>query len=136
MSTLDKELMKDHLITHDGLITKLLTFINDSSTKDFKRLVQKHVDMLTMHETVMEQLMDDESPSSFSSIHSFKPTTPIDPKEKYKVQDGIFTTKSMALNNFYTAMVMKDPLNKEIHLSMSEQNYKMFHLYQSLLNLK
>lgn len=140
LPAVDLGIMAEHLSTHEGVINRLKLYNKMIKNDMLKNLVEMHLEMLRTHVTTMLALIEADRTEKvhlpeLGSINWDADVGTLVEYEKDIALDTRSTTKLMGSDNYNSALMMKDPSVKNIHLKMSYQNISLQVMYDHLLKL-
>ncbi|MFJ6414502.1 hypothetical protein ACIQLG_17105 [Terribacillus saccharophilus] len=138
LPAIDLGIMAEHLSTHEGLINKLKVYYELVNEPRIKRLIQVNINMLRNHVVTMLQLIN---PDQSREVHLpelpnidtlFSPIVHLNENENDITLELRSTAKWMGMENFNSALMMKNNKVKNIHIMMAYQNVTMQSLYNKI----
>ncbi|MEQ2527571.1 hypothetical protein WMO40_12725 [Bacillaceae bacterium CLA-AA-H227] len=142
LPAIDVQLMNEHLTTHEGVLYKLSLYYNLAEHPALKQIFSKQFMLMKDHVRVMLSLLDPSRKGSVqlapidltivTSIHEGQ--TNKNSQDKYLAIEGRSTAKSMANDNFISALMMKDKHVKDIHIQMAIQQAKVQEMYSMFIS--
>ncbi|MFC4322259.1 hypothetical protein [Litchfieldia salsa] len=137
LPAVDLGIMSEHLSTHEGVINKLKMYYVSVSNPVLKKMLMLHIQTLRNHVTTMLELMNPSSHhvhlKEMANFESHSVLVQLTEVEKDITLEVRATAKLMGSDNFNSALMMKDPKVKNIHLKMSYQDITLQMLYDKLL---
>ncbi|MDC3414038.1 spore coat protein [Aquibacillus sp. 3ASR75-11] len=131
LKTVDVGLMANHLAAHKGIIKKLEFYAASTQNKQLSMLIEQQAGLMKNHVTTMNNLLNPNQmsqatlppiPKAQGQNHAnMSGSTSIGLKDPDIAMDAHFTATAMANDNFTSAMNMKDPQVKKIHIEMALQ---------------
>ncbi|MEC2113186.1 hypothetical protein P9F85_18395 [Bacillus stercoris] len=134
----DLGIMAEHLSTHEGMISKLKAYESAVRHSDLKHLLYVHVYMLRAHVKTMLALIDPDQTREvhlpeLPLLHFHQHSGALSAAEKDITLEARSTAKFMGSGNFNSALMMKHPNVRNIHLQMSYQDTTLQTLYTRLI---
>lgn len=141
LKSIDLALMAEHLTTHKGVISKLQSYYCFVHNPVLKQLVQEQFLIMRNHVKVMLLLMDPalNEKVTVSALHQIQPVeipcqSFVNPMGDQAIAlEARTTAKAMAHDNFSSALMMKAPNVREIHVQMALQQVSLQERYSDLL---
>lgn len=141
LPAVDVGLMDEHLATHEGVLSKLDYYHHEVASPSLKRIIGQQRKIMQNHVTVMLSLLD---PNQNQWVH----LTPIEESASTQQHQGKMnlhdkpialeakaTAKSMASDNFMSALMMKNPNVKHIHYEMAIQQATLEREYGEFIKM-
>ncbi|MBT2690863.1 hypothetical protein J7I93_22245 [Bacillus sp. ISL-47] len=131
----DMGIITTHLSSHDGMIFKFKSHLKQVKNKQLRKILILQLGVLRSHTRIMLEMMNPDK-SEFPEL----PALDHLPKEEdiqeienennpmsevHIALEGKASGESMAQNNFFSALKMKDPKVKQIHVEMALQQVKI-----------
>ncbi|WP_077622963.1 hypothetical protein [Sediminibacillus massiliensis] len=138
LPAVDFGIMAEHLSSHEGVINKLKMYYGSVTSTALKRLLSLHINTLRNHVAAMLELID---PDRYETVHlpdidqvdlGMGPG-PLTEIEKDIIKEATASAKLMSNDNYTSALLMKDPNVKNIHIQMAYQDVTFQMLYDSFL---
>ncbi|MBY4605716.1 MULTISPECIES: spore coat protein [Bacillus] len=134
----DLGIMAEHLSTHEGVISKLKAYESAVRHNDLRYLLHLHASLLRSHVTAMLALIDPAQTSEvhlpeMPLVHFYQLSRALSAAEKDIALEARSTAKLMGSDNFNSALMMKHPNVRNIHLQMSFQDAALQMLYTLLI---
>jgi hypothetical protein len=141
LKSIDLSLMAEHLSAHKGILNKLESFYCSASEGELKQLIYEQYVIMRNHVKVMILLMDPEHNEEIKvdSLNHIEPVTIQCPnsishnKDEDIALELKHTAKTMAHNNFSSALMMKAKNVKDIHIHMALQQTMLHHRFNQFL---
>lgn len=129
LKTIDVGLMANHLSVHNAIIKKLERYASSTKNQQLIMILEQQAGLMKNHTNVMNQILHSNQMSQISlppipqvTSHSHANYNSIIGLEDQDITtDAHVTAISMAKENFSSAMNMKDPQVKKIHIEMALQ---------------
>jgi hypothetical protein len=140
LKAIDLSLMSEHLTTHKGVLKKLAYYYCSVKNPLLKQTIYEQFLIMRNHVYVMLKLMDPEHNEGVS-VPALKQVELVDiscPNSILRLGDKNIlleahnTAKSMALDNFSSALKMKASNVKSIHVQMALQQAQLEERYSEL----
>ncbi|CAM3683884.1 hypothetical protein GCM10009865_43970 [Aeromicrobium ponti] len=144
LKAIDLSLMAEHLNIHKAVIEKLKLFFCTVDDPELRQVLYEQIVIMDNHVRVMINLMDPQINENITveALTDVKPV-PIDCKspvnqltEQNIAIEGRHTARSMALDNFTSALAMKAENIKNIHVQMSLQQVRLQDKYSHIIKKK
>ncbi|MEG7380869.1 hypothetical protein V5785_16385 [Bacillus subtilis] len=134
----DLGIMAEHLSTHEGVISKLKAYGSAVRHRDLRDLLHLHANLLRTHVTAMLALINPDQTSEvhlpeMPYVHFHQHSGALSAAEKDIALEARSTAKLMGSDNFNSALMMKHPNVRNIHLQMSFQDAALQILYTRLI---
>ncbi len=134
----DLGLMAEHLATHEGMINKLKMYYVIVSHSVFKKLIGEHIEVLRQHGKSMLELINPNQVGPFQlnrleEINLNNHVEALSEQEKDISLEVRATAKSMAADNFSSALMMQDKYVRLIHIEMALQEVRLQSLYDEII---
>jgi len=134
----DLGLMAEHLATHEGMINKLKMYYVIVSHSVLKKLIEVHIDVLRRHVKIMMELINPNQTGPFQlsrmeEINLNNHVEALTEQEKDISLEVRATAKSMAADNFSSALMMQNIYVKHIHIEMALQEVRLQSLYDEII---
>jgi hypothetical protein len=144
LKSIDLSLMAEHLMTHKGLLNKLEAFYCTVQENTLKQIIYEQYLLMRNHVKVMISLMDPEQNEKItvSSLNQIDPVEIQCPKENLLMNEQTValelrnTAKTMAHDNFSSALRMKAPNVRNIHIHMALQQTVLQDRYNHFIKEK
>ena len=129
----DLGLITSHLSAHDGTMMKIKLYAKQTDNSKLQKLLNTQLGTMRSHVRIMMEMIDPEK-SDFSSVPSLEelPKDQVDEGSKGSVNmdkhialELKTMTESMAKDNFFSALKMKDTNVKKAHVDMALQQVDM-----------
>lgn len=138
LPSVDLGLMAEHLATHEGMISKLKMYYGYVGNAVLKTVIGVHIEVLKRHVRIMLELIDPYQMgpiqlNRMGDIHLNNFVEALSEHEKAISLEARATAKSMAADNFTSALLMKDMQVKFIHIEMALQEVKLQSLYNEII---
>lgn len=128
LKTVDVGLMANHLSVHNAIIKKLELYTSSTQNQQLIILIEQQIGLMKNHVSVMNNLLIPNQNTQVSlppipqmTSHSHANYSSIGLEDKAIAIDAYFTAIAMANGNFTSALNMKDPQVKNIHIEMALQ---------------
>lgn len=131
----DIGIITSHLASHDGMIFKFKTHLKQVKNEQLSKILIKQLGVLRSHTRIMLEMMNPDK-SEFPDLPTLKnlpkeeaiqgienESNPM--TEKHIALEAKASGESMAQNNFVSALKMKDPKVKQIHIEMALQQVQL-----------
>lgn len=134
----DLGLMAQHLATHEGVIHQFKQDYMIVQNPSLKKVLYTSITVMRNHVRVMLALIDPNQPGPMhlADLHelqmSFGPVTFTEEEKKIALK-ARSTSKSMAKNNFSSALMMKKANVRQTHIEMALQQSKLQGMYDSII---
>ncbi|MDD1515303.1 hypothetical protein [Priestia megaterium] len=140
LKAIDLSLMSEHLMTHKGVLKKLAYYYCSVKNPILKQTIYEQFLIMRNHVQVMLELMDPEHNEGVSvlTLNQIElvdipcPETILHLGDKNILLEVHNTAKSMALDNFSSALKMKATNVKSIHVQMALQQVHLGERYSEL----
>ncbi|AXI30609.1 hypothetical protein CIB87_16850 [Priestia megaterium] len=140
LKAIDLSLMSEHLMTHKGVLKKLAYYYCSVKNPILKQIIYEQFLIMRNHVYVMLELMDPEHNEDVSILALNQvelidipcPETILRLGDKNILLEAHNTAKSMALDNFSSALKMKATNVKSIHVQMALQQVQLEERYSEL----
>lgn len=134
----DLGLMAEHLATHEGMINKLKMYHGLVRNAVLKTVIGVHIEVLRKHVEIMLELIDpyQVDPSNLNrmeDIHLNNYLEAMTEHERAISLEARATAKSMAADNFTSALLMQDMQVKLIHIEMALQEVRLQSFYNEII---
>lgn len=135
----DLGIMAEHLATHEGMINKFKLYYQKVQNPTLKALIDIQIKVLRLHVQTMLAFID---PNKKGPIHlhnifnDYQFTglqNNISEEEKDILLEARATAKLMAMNNFNSALMMKEQNVSHVHIEMAMQERYMQHFYNEMI---
>lgn len=142
LKSIDLGLMAEHLTAHKGIISKLRLYYCSVGNPTLKQIIYEQFLIMRNHVRVMLMLMDP-ARNETVSISALTEIQPVEikckPFSSYMSDKSIAleahnTAKSMALDNFSSALRMKTSNVRDIHIQMALQQVKLQEKYTEFIH--
>lgn len=138
LPAVDLGIMAEHLSTHEGVINKLKMYYSSVQNPMLKNILELNIHTLRNHVKTMLALID---PDQTHKVHlpemkhfDFHMNAGnLSESEKNIAFEARSTAKLMGSDNFTSALMMKDPNVKNIHVQMAYQDVSMQMIYDHLI---
>lgn len=143
LTSVDLGLMANHLPKHEGVINKLKHYRSVTENTILAQVINEQIRIMRSHVRIMLQLMD-------PSQHGAEALTPVrhivdtikvhelkkldKPDYKDIALEARATAQFMAIDNFVSAIEMKVPTVKHIHVDMALQQVRIAGQYSQIIN--
>ncbi len=142
LKMIDLSLMAEHLPVHKAELDKLASYICTLQNSEIKQAATEQYMMMQNHVKVMIALMDPvhNETISIEDLHKWEPVSfncqqnSIGMSQENILKELATNAKSMANNNFNSALRMKAENVRTIHTHMALQQMTMLNRYNALLN--
>ncbi|MBW3112526.1 hypothetical protein KYJ26_11830 [Bacillus sp. MCCB 382] len=142
LKMIDLSLMAEHLPVHKAELDKLASYICTLQNSEIKQAATEQYMMMQNHVKVMIALMDpvQNETISIEDLHKWEPVSfncqqnSIGMSQENILKELATSAKSMANNNFNSALRMKAENVRTIHTHMALQQMTMLNRYNALLN--
>lgn len=141
LKAIDLGLMSEHLNVHKGVIKKLKTYYCAAKNPSLKQIMYEQILIMSNHVGVMINLIDPAhndsvTVSALNQLHAVE--IPCNENSQHLSDktisfEGSHIAKTMSQDNFSSALKMKTPNVKEIHLHMALQQYKLQEKYEDFI---
>ncbi|MDC3418765.1 spore coat protein, partial [Aquibacillus salsiterrae] len=128
LKTVDVGLMANHLSVHNSVIKKLERYASGTQNQQLIMILEQQAGLMKNHTTVMNNLLNPNQNTQVSlppipevKSHSHANYTPVGLEDKDIAIDAHLTAMAMSNDNFTSALNMKDPQIKKIHIEMALQ---------------
>lgn len=128
LKTIDVGLMANHLSVHNALIKKLELYASGTKNQQLIMLLEQHAGLMKNHVNVMNNLLNPDNLNQVSlppiphvTSHNHNTYSSLGLEDKDIATDAQITAMAMANNNFTSALNMKNPQVKKIHVEMALQ---------------
>ncbi|MFD2216184.1 hypothetical protein [Metabacillus endolithicus] len=135
----DLGLMAQHLATHEGVIHQFKQDYMIVQNPSLKKVLYTSITVMRNHVRVMLALIDPNQtgPKHLPDLHeqqqmSFAHVTLTEEEKKIALK-ARSTSKSMANNNFSSALMMKKANARQTHIEMALQQSKLQGMYDSII---
>ncbi|MCM3411375.1 hypothetical protein [Metabacillus litoralis] len=134
----DLGLMAQHLATHEGVIHQFKQDYMIVQNPSLKKMLHTSITVMRSHVRAMLALIDPNQPGPMHlpDLHeqqmSFGPVTLTEEEKKIALK-ARSTSKSMANNNFSSALMMKKANARQTHIEMALQQSKLQGMYDSII---
>ncbi|MBT2690912.1 hypothetical protein J7I93_22495 [Bacillus sp. ISL-47] len=144
LKSMDLSLMAEHLNIHKTVIEKLKLFFCSVENPEMRQVIYEQIVIMDNHVRVMISLMDPQVNENIGveALTEVKPV-PIDCKspvtqltQQNIAIEGRHTARSMALDNFTSALSMKAENIKNIHVQMALQQARIQDEYSHIIKEK
>ncbi|MED3971704.1 hypothetical protein P4658_29075 [Priestia megaterium] len=140
LKAIDLSLMSEHLMTHKGVLKKLAYYYCSVKSPLLKQTIYEQFLIMRNHVHVMLKLMDPEHNEDVSvlALNQIElvdipcPEPILRLGDKNILLEAHTTAKSMALDNFNSALKMKASNVKSIHVQMALQQVQLEERYSEL----
>ncbi|MRG86864.1 spore coat protein [Salinibacillus xinjiangensis] len=134
----DLGIMAEHLTTHEGMINKFKLYYTKARNMELRNLLSTHIQVLRNHVRVMLMLIDPAQKEPvqlhrFDDIQLSLGYHQFSKQEKDIILEAKASAKLMASNNFMSALMMKDPNVKQVHIEMAIQEVQLQALYDQII---
>lgn len=135
----DLGIMAEHLATHEGMINKLKMYSLIVSNSVLKKLIEIHIEVLRRHVKIMLELINPNQIGPFQlnrmeEINLNSNVEALSEQEKEISLEARATAKSMAADNFSSALMMQDKYVRLIHIEMALQDVRLQSLYDEIIS--
>lgn len=139
LPSVDVGLMANHLQKHEAIIHKLVLYRSITPNTAYEKIVTEQIDVMHNHVKAMLQLLvpDHHGTVNIPPIHS-----PQLPLHQYHVVNHDYkeilietnsTSQFMAMENFISAMQMKNHVVSHVHITMALQQAHFVERYSHLI---
>lgn len=142
IKAVDLGLMANHLPAHEGTMAKLNHFLTITNNPFVSQIIHLQMEMMFNHVQVMLQLMEPNQQNTITlpplprvaPLMGNQQNPPFSTVDRQIALEGSFTAKSMASENFVSAMAMKTPTVMQAHIEMALQNSTIAGMYDQLIH--
>lgn len=130
----DIGLITNHLLAHDGLIRKIKMHITKVESSALKNVLNKKLSVLRNHVKLMLEMLNPDK-SDFTDVPDLSELPPgskafqkienASELDKHIALETKTAAESMALDNFFSALKMKDPKVKAAHEKFALQEVEL-----------
>ncbi|GAM11956.1 hypothetical protein [Mesobacillus selenatarsenatis] len=137
----DLGLITSHLPAHDGMIMKVKLFAKEAKDEKLLELLNRKVGIMRCHVRIMMDMLDSDK-SEFEKLPDFDElpqsqlettTRGTQKMDKHIAMEIKASTEAMAKDNFVSALKMKDPKVKQIHIEMALQQVQLLKMVTEYL---
>lgn len=137
----DLGLITTHLPAHDGMIMKVKLMAREAKDEKLIELLNIKVGILRSHVRIMMDMLDPQK-NDFEKLPDFNelPQGQLETAsrgsqqmDKHIAMEIKASTEAMAKDNFVSALKMKDPQVKQIHIEMALQQVKLLNMVTEFL---
>lgn len=138
LPAVDLGIMAEHLSTHEGVNNKLKMYYSSVQNPVLKNILELNINMLRNHVRTMLALIDPDRTHQVHLPELQRFDFSMDAGKLSEIEQDIAlearsTAKLMGSDNFNSALMMKDPNVKNIHLQMVYQDVSMQMIYDHLI---
>ncbi|KAB8130109.1 hypothetical protein F9U64_14455 [Gracilibacillus oryzae] len=141
LPAVDLGLMTEHLLAHDGVITKLAYYQNLAASAELRSILQLQEKIMQSHVWVMMAFINpsyhyhgEVPPLSSFSAEPFFQGTGTEDNNKWIALEAHNTAKNMSLTNYQSAMMMQDKHVRKAHIEMALQQNHIKALYADYIS--
>jgi hypothetical protein len=138
LPAVDLGIMAEHLATHEGMINKLKLYYTKVANPVLKNLLYTHINVLRNHVRIMLVFINpnQKEPIHLHGMEDVNLTSvygDFTEQEKDIALELRATAKMMSSANFMSALMMKDPNVKHVHIEMALQDVKLQSMYSEII---
>ncbi|SEM14790.1 hypothetical protein SAMN05192533_101206 [Mesobacillus persicus] len=141
LKSIDLSLMAEHLMIHKGVLARLESAFCSVHSNELKQIIYEQIVIMRNHVKVMLLLMDPNQ-NELVTVAALNELDPVSikcqdqnahPKEKNVAIELKNTAKTMANDNFNSALRMKAQNVRDIHINMALQQASLQRRYHHFL---